>query len=52
MREHYRGGQSFYVCPRIEDLLGERRRGIARAGAGGQAVTAHGRMAPTSSTTS
>ncbi len=20
MREHYRGGQSFYVCPRIEDL--------------------------------
>jgi transcription-repair coupling factor (superfamily II helicase) len=20
LREHYRGGQSFYVCPRIEDL--------------------------------
>lgn len=20
MREHYRGGQSFYICPRIEDL--------------------------------
>ena len=22
LREHYRGGQSFYVCPRIEDLPG------------------------------
>ena len=20
LREHFRGGQSFYVCPRIEDL--------------------------------
>jgi transcription-repair coupling factor (superfamily II helicase) len=24
LREHYRGGQSFYVCPRIEDLAGAR----------------------------
>jgi transcription-repair coupling factor (superfamily II helicase) len=23
LREHYRGGQVFYVCPRIEDLAGE-----------------------------
>jgi transcription-repair coupling factor (superfamily II helicase) len=22
LREHYRGGQTFYVCPRIEDLAG------------------------------
>jgi transcription-repair coupling factor (superfamily II helicase) len=22
MREHYRGGQSFYVCPRLSDLCG------------------------------
>ncbi|MBT3358455.1 MAG: transcription-repair coupling factor [Rhodospirillales bacterium] len=22
LREHYRGGQTFYVCPRIEDLMG------------------------------
>src|SRR6202030_1105164 len=22
LREHYRGGQSFYVCPRIEDIAG------------------------------
>ncbi len=22
MREHYRGGQSFYVCPRIQDIAG------------------------------
>ncbi len=25
MREHYRGGQSFYVCPRIADLEELRR---------------------------
>ncbi len=22
LREHYRGGQTFYVCPRIEDMDG------------------------------
>ncbi|MEK9660914.1 MAG: helicase-related protein, partial [Alphaproteobacteria bacterium] len=28
MREHFRGGQTFYVCPRIEDLpkIAERLR--------------------------
>jgi len=25
LREHYRGGQVFYVCPRIEDLEGSRK---------------------------
>ena len=46
MREHYRGGQSFYVCPRvsdlkeIEDLLKEHVPEV-------KTVTAHGQMAPT-----
>jgi transcription-repair coupling factor (superfamily II helicase) len=46
MREHYRGGQSFYVCPRIEDLAGvaeELRNLVPEA----KLVTAHGRMSPT-----
>ncbi len=29
MREHFRGGQIFYVCPRIEDLDTRRRSGCA-----------------------
>ena len=33
LREQYRGGQSFYVCPRIEDLAQVAER-AARAGAG------------------
>ena len=32
LREQYRGGQTFYVCPRIEDLAAGRGR-AARAGA-------------------
>ena len=46
MREHYRGGQSFYVCPRIEDLAGvaeELRELVPEV----KLVTAHGRMSPT-----
>ncbi len=46
MREHFRGGQSFYVCPRIEDLAGvaeELRQLVSEA----KLVTAHGRMSPT-----
>jgi len=46
MREHYRGGQSFYVCPRIEDLdavAAELRELVPEA----KLVTAHGRMSPT-----
>jgi transcription-repair coupling factor (superfamily II helicase) len=46
MREHYRGGQSFYVCPHIEDLAGvaEQLRELVPEL---KAVTAHGRMTPT-----
>jgi len=46
MREHYRGGQSFYVCPRIEDLAGvasDLRELVPEL----KIVTAHGRMGPT-----
>jgi len=46
MREHYRGGQSFYVCPRVEDLAGvtdELRELVPEL----KVVTAHGRMSPT-----
>jgi len=46
MREHFRGGQIFYVCPRIEDLdtLAERLRNLVPEI---KFVTAHGRMTPT-----
>lgn len=46
MREHYRGGQSFYVCPRIEDLVSlteELRELVPDL----KLVMAHGRMSPT-----
>jgi len=46
MREHFRGGQSFYVCPRIEDLASvaeELRQLVPEV----KLVTAHGRMTPT-----
>lgn len=45
MREHFRGGQSFYVCPRIEDLAGvaeELRTLVPEV----KLVMAHGRMTP------
>ena len=44
VREHYRGGQTFYVCPRIEDLEGmaERIRDLVPEV---KLVIAHGRMA-------
>jgi transcription-repair coupling factor (superfamily II helicase) len=46
MREHYRGGQVFYVCPRIDDIgrLAER---ISRLVPEIKMVTAHGQMPPT-----
>lgn len=46
MREHFRGGQSFYVCPRVEDLVGladEMRALVPEI----KIVTAHGRLTPT-----
>ncbi|MCW2248425.1 transcription-repair coupling factor (superfamily II helicase) [Azospirillum fermentarium] len=44
LREHYRGGQSFYVCPRVEDLpkLAERLKELVPEV---KVVTAHGQMA-------
>jgi transcription-repair coupling factor (superfamily II helicase) len=46
MREHYRGGQSFYVCPHVEDLAGvaEALRELVPEV---KIVIAHGRMTPT-----
>jgi transcription-repair coupling factor (superfamily II helicase) len=46
LREHFRGGQSFYVSPRLEDLdmLAERLRALVPEVT---FTTAHGRMAAT-----
>ncbi|HSK38177.1 MAG TPA: transcription-repair coupling factor [Arenibaculum sp.] len=46
LREHYRGGQSFYVCPRLEDLprVHERLRELVPEV---KVVVAHGQMAAT-----
>ncbi len=46
MREHYRGGQVFYVCPRLEDIerLTER---IGKLVPEVKMVVAHGQMPPT-----
>ncbi len=45
LREQFRGGQTFYVCPRIEDLdkVGERLKELVQEV---KVVTAHGRMSP------
>lgn len=46
LREHYRGGQSFYVCPRIKDLPdleGQIRDLVPEI----RVISAHGQMAPT-----
>ncbi len=46
LREQYRGGQSFYVCPRIEDLdslAGQLRELVPEV----KFAIAHGRLAPT-----
>ena len=46
MREHFRGGQIFYVCPRIEDMdaLAARLRSLVPEI---KFIMAHGRMSPT-----
>ncbi|NCC21406.1 MAG: transcription-repair coupling factor [Alphaproteobacteria bacterium] len=44
LREHYRGGQSFYVCPRIKDLQ-EVEENIRELVPEVKIVTAHGQMA-------
>jgi transcription-repair coupling factor (superfamily II helicase) len=46
LRERYRGGQSFYVCPRIEDLAGAKEfldKNVPEA----HVAVAHGQMPPT-----
>ena len=46
LRERYRGGQSFYVCPRIEDIEDAAaflRKSVPEV----KFITAHGQMAPT-----
>ena len=43
LREHYRGGQSFYVCPRIEDLEGV-FKDLKSLVPEVKVVSAHGRM--------
>lgn len=46
MREHYRGGQSFYVCPRLEDL-GALREQLQELVPDLKIATAHGRLTAT-----
>jgi len=46
LRERYRGGQTFYVCPRIEDLEGV-SEALAKLVPEVNVILAHGRMAPT-----
>ena len=46
LREHYRGGQSFYVCPRIKDMKGLEdmlKEHVPEV----KVITAHGQMSPT-----
>ncbi|MCF8475207.1 MAG: transcription-repair coupling factor [Emcibacter sp.] len=45
MREHYRGGQSFYVCPRVSDLK-EIEEFLSEYIPEIKCVIAHGQMAP------
>ncbi len=45
LRERYRGGQSFYVCPRISDLA-ERRAFLAEHVPEVKVAVANGQMAP------
>ena len=46
LREHFRGGQTYYVCPRIEDLAGveEQLRELVPEV---KVISAHGRMSAT-----
>jgi transcription-repair coupling factor (superfamily II helicase) len=46
MREHYRGGQSFYVCPYVDDLAGVASK-LRNLVPEVKIVMAHGRMTPT-----
>ncbi len=46
LRERYRGGQVFYVCPRIEDLAG-RKEFLDKTVPEARVAVAHGQMPPT-----
>ena len=46
LRERYRGGQSFYVCPRIEDLAGAKEF-LDKQVPEVRVAVAHGQMPPT-----
>ena len=46
LRERYRGGQTFYVCPRVEDLARVRDR-LGKLVPEARIGVAHGRMTPT-----
>jgi transcription-repair coupling factor (superfamily II helicase) len=46
LRERYRGGQAFYVCPRIEDLA-ETRAFLEKTVPEVRVAVAHGQMPPT-----
>lgn len=46
MREHYRGGQSFYVCPRVKDMA-DLEETLKELVPELKVVTAHGQMTPT-----
>ncbi len=45
LREHYRGGQSFYVCPRIKDMQ-ELEEQLKELVPEVKLITAHGQMSP------
>lgn len=46
MREHYRGGQTFYVCPRISDMA-DIEQTLKELVPEVKMITAHGQMTPT-----
>ncbi len=46
LREHYRGGQSFYVCPRVKDM-DELEATIKDLVPEVKVISAHGQMTPT-----
>lgn len=46
LREHYRGGQSFYVCPRIGDMA-DLEAMLKEAVPEVKVIAAHGQMTPT-----
>lgn len=50
MRERHRGGQVFYVCPRIEDLARMRER-LGEIAPECRVAMAHGQLAPTETET-